>query len=123
MRIQCVSLAIRHTNSQCASSTGKAAGVEKGLLLRRHAAPQRRVAMGKPAEAANDAGMELGVCHEFIVTISERQLHASVLIRGSFRVHERQIEELALLLRYFLVEAPREGAIGDGEGNRLRVVG
>src|SRR5882757_9430044 len=81
-------------------SPGEATGVEKGLLLRRHHASEHRVAMGEPAETANDAGMELGICHEFIVAISARQLHASFLIGGIFRVHERHIEEAALLLRH-----------------------
>ena len=42
-------------------SAGEAAGVEKGLLVRCHNPSQHRVAMGKPAEAANDVGVELGV--------------------------------------------------------------
>ena len=79
--------------------------------------------MGKPAETANDAGMELGICHEFIVAISARQLHASFLIDGIFRVHERHIEEAALLLRHLPVEPAPDGAIGDGAGSGIRLVG
>ena len=79
MRIQCGSLAIRHTNSQCVSA-GEAAGVEKGLLVRCHNPSQHRVAMGKPAEAANDVGVELGVLCDFIVAQTTRQLEASFVI-------------------------------------------
>src|SRR6185503_18518831 len=106
-----------------ARSAGEAAGVEKGLLLRRRDAPQYRVTMGKAAEAANDVGMLLGVCHEFVVAVSARQVQASALIGQHFRVHERQIEEAALVLRHLPVEAALERTIGDGARNRIRLVG
>ena len=48
-----------------------------------------------------------------------RQLEASFLIGENFRVHERHIEELALLLRHLAVEAALESAIGDGAGDRI----
>ena len=38
-------------------------------------------------------------------------------------MHERQIEEAALLLRHLPVEAALDGAIGDGAGSRIRLVG
>src|SRR3954465_1319698 len=38
-------------------------------------------------------------------------------------MHERQIEELALLLRHLAVEAALESAIGDGAGDRIGLVG
>src|SRR5690242_7369151 len=63
-----------------ARSAREAAGVEKGLLLRCRDAPQYRVTMGKAAEATNDVGMVLGICHEFVVAVSARQVQASGLI-------------------------------------------
>ena len=38
-------------------------------------------------------------------------------------MHERQIEESALLLRHLAVEAAPDGAIGDGAGDRIGLVG
>ena len=61
--------------------------------------------MGKPAEAANDVGVELGVFCDFIVAQAACQLEASFLIGENFRMHERQIEESALQLRHIVVEA------------------
>jgi hypothetical protein len=101
MRIQCGSFAIRHTNSQCTlPQPAKPSGVEKGLLVRCHRPSQHGVAMGKPAEAANDVGVELGVLCDFIVAQAACQLEASFLIGENLRMHERQIEESALQLRH-----------------------
>ena len=124
MRIQCGSFAIRHMNSQCAlPSAGEAAGVEKGLFVRCHSPSQHRVAMGKSAEAANNVGVVLGVFCDFIIAQAACQLESSFLIGENFRMHERQIEELALLLRHLAVETALESAIGDGAGDRIGLVG
>src|SRR3954464_15781118 len=104
-------------------SAGEAAGVEKGLFVRCHSPSQHRVAMGKSAEAANNVGVDLGVFCDFIVAQVACQLEASFLIGENFRMHERQIEELALLLRHLAVEAALESAIGDGAGDRIGLVG
>jgi len=104
-------------------SAGEAVGVEKGLLVRCHRPSQHGVAMGKPAEAANDAGVELGVLCDFIVAQAACQLEASFLIGENLRMHERQIEESALQLRHIVVEAALESAIGNGAGDRIGLVG
>src|SRR3954469_11374371 len=93
-------------------SAGEAAGVEKGLFVRCHSPSQHRVAMGKAAEAANDIGVGLSVFCDFIVAQAACQLEASFLIGENLGMHERQIEELALLLRHIAVEAALESAIG-----------
>src|SRR2546423_274881 len=105
-------------------SAGKAAVVEKGLFLRRRGAAQDRVAMRESPEAANDTGMALGVFAELIIAVAARQLKAAFLIRQVFRVHERQIEELALGMRDLPVEAAADCALGDAAGElvgRVRV--
>jgi len=81
-------------------SAGKAAIVEKGLLLRRRGAAQNRVAMREPPEAANDTGMTLGILAELVIAVAARQLQAAFLVGKVFRVHERQIEELPNLLDF-----------------------
>jgi hypothetical protein len=79
-------------------SASKAAIVEKGLFLRRRGAAQGRVAMREAPEAANDIGVVLGVFTELIIAVAARQLQAAFLVRQVFRVHERQIEELAAII-------------------------
>src|SRR5262245_5161749 len=97
-------------------SAGKAAIVEKGLLLRRRGAAQDRVAMRESPEAANDTGMALGIFAELVIAVAARQLQAAFLVRQIFRVHERQIEELALGMRDLPVEAATDCAPGHAAG-------
>src|SRR5215813_8568406 len=104
-------------------SARKAAGVEEGLLLRPGGAAQRRVAVREPPEATDDVGMLLGVCHELIVAVTARELNAAFLIGEIFRVHQRQIEELALAVRDPPVEPASDGTIGDGAGDTIALVG
>ena len=104
-------------------SARKAAGVEEGLLLRPGGAAQDRVAVREPPEAADDVGMSLGVSRELIVAIAARERHAAFLIGEIFRVLEWQIEELALDMRDLSVEPATDGAIGDGAGNTVGLVG
>ncbi len=67
--------------------------------------------------------MSLGVFRELIVAVAARELHAAFLIGEIFRVLERQIEELALGVRDLPVEPASDGAIGDGAGNTVGLIG
>src|SRR5215472_6971174 len=104
-------------------SPRKAAAVEEGLLLRPGGAAQRRVAVWESAEASDDVGMLLGVFRELIVAVAARERDAAFLIGEIFRVLEREIEELALGVRDLPVEPASDGAIGDGAGNPIGLVG
>ena len=61
-------------------SAGKSAVVEERLLLRRRHAPERGVAVGKPAEAADDAGVELGIPDALGVGGKAAQIGAMLLV-------------------------------------------
>src|SRR5713101_4708193 len=91
-------------------SAGKAAGVEEGLLLGPGGTAQHRVAV---REAAEDVGMLLGIFGESIIAVAARQHQAAFLVRKILRMHERQIEKLALGMRELPVEAPGDRTIRD----------
>src|SRR4051794_21832998 len=97
-------------------SAGEAAGIEKCLLLGGRDAAQCRVAVGKAAEAPDGLRMQLSVAREFIVAMSAGELEAAFLVGECLRVHERQIQKLALGLRQLPIEAARERPLGDGAG-------
>src|SRR5262249_9032320 len=82
-----------------------------------------RVAVRESAEATDDVGMSLGVFRELGVAVAARERDAAFLIGEIFRVLERQIEELALGVRDGSVELALDGAIGDGAGNSIGLVG
>ena len=67
--------------------------------------------------------MLLGVFRELIVAVAARERDAAFLIGEIFRVLEWQIEELALDMRDLSVEPASDGAIGDGAGNPIGLVG
>src|SRR6516164_8558446 len=104
-------------------SARKAAAIEEGLLLRPGGAAQRRVAVRKPSETTDDVGMLLGAFRELIVAVAARERDAAFLIGEIFRVLEWQIEELALDMRDLSVEPASDGAIGDGAGDTVGLVG
>src|SRR5712692_3203949 len=104
-------------------SAGKAAGVEEGLLLGPGGTAQHRVAVREAAEAADDVGMLLGIFGESIIAVAARQHQAVFLVRKILRMHERQIEKLALGMRELPVEASGDRTIRDGTGERVSPVG
>src|SRR5207253_9402894 len=97
-------------------SAGKAACLEKDLLVRSARAAQDRVAVREASEAPDDVGMLLGIFREFSIAVVARQLQAALLVGEIFRMHQRQIEELPLGVRQLPVEAAPKGAIGGRAG-------
>src|SRR5579871_984087 len=74
-------------------SSGKAAGVQEGLFLRRGDASEDMVAVREAAEPADDVGVLLGVAKVLgIVSVSE-QLDAAELVGQMLGMLERQIEK------------------------------
>ena len=67
--------------------------------------------------------MLLGVFRELIVAVAARERDAAFLIGEIFRVLEGQIEELTLDMRDLSVEPASDGAIGDGAGDTVGLVG
>src|SRR5258708_25704129 len=104
-------------------SARKPGAIEEGLLLPPGGAAQRRVAVRESPEATDDVGVSLGVFRELIVAVAAREREAAFLIGEIFRVLEWQIEELALVMRDVAVEPASDGAIGDGAGSTVGLVG
>src|SRR5712691_10155244 len=102
---------------------GKSTVVEEGLLLRAGGAAQHRIAVREAAEAADDLGVLLGVFEEFVIAISARQFDAALLIRQMLRMHERQIEKLALAVRDLAVEPAGDRTAGNGTRERIGQIG
>jgi predicted O-linked N-acetylglucosamine transferase (SPINDLY family) len=101
-------------------STGKSALVEEGLLLRRRRATERGVAVRKPAEAADDVGVVLGIAHALGVVGEPAQGGAAFLIRQRLRMHERQVEEAPLRIGEGGIKAAGDSALGDAAGECIR---
>src|SRR5262249_42171578 len=79
--------------------------------------------MREATEAADDAGVLLGIFQEFVRAGAARELDAVLLVGELLRMHERQIEELPRIMRHLLVEPAREGARRNSTRQGIVLVG
>src|ERR1700704_284200 len=105
-------------NNTC-SLPGKAAIVQKSLLLRCGGAAEHGVAVREAAEPANDVGMQFGPFDRIGVAGCAVEGDAALLVGEIFRMLERQIEERPLGDRDDLVEAARGRARRDRARQRI----
>src|ERR1700704_5985119 len=100
-------------------SARKAAGVQKGLFLRRGGAAEHGVTVRKASEAPDDVRVNLGISVGLAAVGLTRQGQGSLLVSEIFGMLERQIEKGALGGGDACVEAPRNGAMRDRAGERV----